>query len=134
MWPKLRSSLLNMYNCQCSIDHLILEPGFFKCRHFYFCKHNFHTNLRFLSKVRYTHRCLGQKLRTSSVLWHHGFLQLITVAFLLFLAPTWGSNRPKGHSLTITKPKITHHPYIWKYEETHNFGFYLWPKILLCKV
>ncbi len=25
--------------------------------------------------------------RTSSVWWHHGFLQIITVAFLLFLAP-----------------------------------------------
>ncbi len=48
------------------------------------------------------------KFGSSSVWWHHGFLQIITVAFLLFLVPAWGSNlrgqlsNPVGQSLTLT--------------------------------
>ena len=38
---------------------------------------------------------------TSSAWWHHGFLQISAVAFLLFLAPAGGSN-PAGQSLTLT--------------------------------
>ncbi len=38
---------------------------------------------------------------TSSVWEHHGVLQIITLAFLLFLAPAGGSN-PTGQSLTLT--------------------------------
>ena len=50
-----------------------------------------------------------------------------TVDFLLFLAPA-GSSNPAGHSLTLTSPKITPHPYMSKYEETGNFVFFPWPE------
>ena len=41
------------------------------------------------------------------------FLRIFTVAFLLFLAPVWGSSpagpifNPAGHSLTLTSPNLT---------------------------
>ncbi len=44
--------------------------------------------------------CLLQIYRTSSVWWHHGFLQIITVAFLLILAPA-------GQPLTLIYPNLT---------------------------
>ena len=44
---------------------------------------------------------------TLSVWWHLGCLQIITVAFLLFLAPAEGSNLA-GQSLILTWPTLTY--------------------------
>ncbi len=58
---------------------------------------------------------------------------IFTVAFLLYPAPEGGCNPTgqifytAGHSLTLTQPKITHHPSMWKCEETRNFEFFPWP-------
>ncbi len=36
----------------------------------------------------------------------------------------WGTHKLLPN---LTYPKLTHHPYVWKYKETHNFGFFPWP-------
>ena len=55
-------------------------------------------------------------------IWSCRFLCIFTEAFLLFR----GGFKHAGYCLTLTKTKITPKKYMLKYEETRNFGFYLW--------
>ena len=58
------------------------------------------------------------------------FLRVLIVAFSPFLEPVWGSNLA-GQFLTLTKPKIIHHPYMLNYEEPATSESTHDPKYLL---
>ena len=58
------------------------------------------------------------------VSWVEYKVRIFKGDFLPFLAPA-------GHPLTLTLHKINNDPYMWKYEESLNFGIYQWSEIIM---
>ncbi len=79
-----------------------------------------------MTELKSFYKCIGMNFQENKI-WIMGcrFLHIFKVAFLLFLAPTEGvgetgaltlrsqfSNLAGHKSLTLTKPKMSHDPYL----------------------